>query len=62
MTRLKGLPEPDSYGRDKARWERFGILLSGIVSILNDHKLDGMEVGERIPVMGQQVLSIVRRS
>lgn len=64
MTRLEGLPEPepDSYGRDKARWERFGILLSGIVSTLNDHKLDGMEVEERIPVMEQQVLSIVRRS
>lgn len=55
-------PEPEPYGRDMARWERFGILLSGIVSTLNDHRLDGMDVEEHIPVMEQQVVSIVRRS
>lgn len=64
MARIDSLPEPEPelYGRDMARWERFGILLSGIVSTLNDHRLDGMDVEEHIPVMEQQVVSIVRRS
>lgn len=64
MARLEALPEPEPvpYARDGAQWERFGILLSGIVSVLNDHRLDGMDVEEHIPVMEQQVVSIVRRS
>ena len=64
MARIDSLPEPEPepYGRDMARWERFGILLSGIVSTLNDHRLDGMDVEEHSPVMEQQVVSIVRRS
>ena len=64
MARLEAMPEPESesYGKDAARWERFGVLLSGIVSTLNDHRLDGMDVEEHIPVMEQQVASIVRRS
>ena len=64
MDRLEAMPEPDPvpYGKDAAKWERFGILLSGIVSTLNSHSLDGMDVEEHIPVMEQQVASIVRRS
>lgn len=64
MARLEGLPEPTpaEYGRDPALWGRFGILLSGIVSTLNDHSLDGLDVEQHIPVLEQQVLSLVRRS
>lgn len=64
MARIKALPEPEpvSYEKDAAKWERFGILLSGIISTLNDHKLDEMDVEAHIPVMEQQVVSIVRRS
>ena len=64
MARLEALPEPEpvEYDRDPALWGRFGILLSGIVSTLNDHSLDGLDVEEHIPVLEQQVLSVVRRS
>ena len=64
LARLDALPEPApvEYGSDPALWERFGILLSGIVSTLNDHSLDGLDVEEHIPVLEQQVLSVVRRS
>lgn len=64
MARLETLPEPASaeYGRDTALWGQFGILLSGIVSTLNDHSLDGLDVEEHVPVLEQQVLSLVRRS
>lgn len=64
MARLEALPEPTpiEFGRDPALWGRFGILLSGIVSTLNDHSLDGLDVEEHIPVLEQQVLSVVRRS
>lgn len=62
--RLEALPEPapTEYGRDPELWGRFGILLSGIVSTLNDHSLDGLDVEEHIPVLEQQALSVVRRS
>ena len=64
MARLEALPEssPAEYGKDPALWGRFGVLLSGIVSTLNDHSLDGLDVEEHIPVLEQQVLSVVRRS
>ncbi len=64
MARLDALPEPApvEYGSDPALWGRFGILLSGIVSTLNDHSLEGLDVEEHIPVLEQQVLSVVRRS
>ena len=64
MARLETLPEPASaeYGRDTALWGQFGILLSGIVSTLNDHSLDGLDVEVHVPVLEQQVLSLVRRS
>ena len=53
MARLEALPEPapTEYGRDPELWGRFGILLSGIVSTLNDHSLDGLDVEEHIPVL-----------
>ena len=64
MTRLESLPEPEPipYRKEDVKWERFGILLSGIVSRLNGHDLDGMDVEEHIPVMEQKIVSIVRRS
>ena len=64
MARLAAMPEPEPvpYQKNDAKWERFGILLSGIVSTLNDHNLDGMDVEEHIPVMEQKIVSLVRRS
>ena len=64
MTRLESMPEPEPvpYQKNDIKWERFGILLSGIVSNLNGHNLYGMDVEEHIPVMEQKVVSLVRRS
>lgn len=64
MARLEAMPEPEPipYQKHDAKWERFGILLSGIVSTLNDHDLHGMDVEEHIPVMEQKVASLVRSS
>lgn len=64
MARLEAMPEPEPipYQKNDAKWERFGILLSGIVSTLNDHSLYRMDVEEHIPVMEQKVASLVRRS
>lgn len=55
-------PEPCPYEKNDPRWGKFGILLSGLISNLNDHQLDGLDVEEHIPVMEQQVVSLVRRS
>ena len=54
--------EPAPYMKDSPQWENFGILLSGIISNLNGHELDSMDVEEHIPVLEQQIVSIVRRS
>ena len=64
MARLEAMPEPEPipYQKNDAKWERFGILLSGIVSTLNDHSLYRMDVEEHIPVTEQKVASLVRRS
>lgn len=64
LAQLDALPEPEPvpYAKGDPRWGRFGILLSGIISTLNDHELDGMDVEEHIPVMEQQIVSLVRRS
>ena len=64
MARLEAMPEPEPipYQKHDAKWERFGILLSGIVSTLNDHDLHGMDVEEHIPVLEQKVASLVRSS
>ena len=64
MARLEAMPEPEPipYQKNDAKWERFGILLSGILSTLNDHDLNGMDVEEHIPVMEQKIVSLVRRS
>ena len=64
MDRLEALPESEAvpYQKDDAKWERFGILLSGILSTLNNHNPDGMEVEEHIPVLEQKIVSLVRRS
>ena len=64
MARLEAMPEPEPvpYRKNDAKWERFGILLSGILSTLNDHSLQDMDVEEHIPVMEQKIVSLVRRS
>ncbi|WP_321004188.1 DUF1266 domain-containing protein [Eisenbergiella porci] len=55
-------PEPVPYAKNDPRWSRFGILLSGIISTVNDHDLDGMDVEEHIPVLEQRIVSLVRRT
>ena len=64
LAQLDALPEPEPapYAKDDPRWARFGILLSGIISHLNGHELDGMDVEEHIPVLEQRIVSVVRRS
>ena len=64
MARLEAMPEPQPvpYQKDDTKWVRFGILLSGIISRLNDHNLSSMDVEEHIPVMEQKIVSLVRRS
>ena len=64
MARLEAMPEPEPvpYQKEDAKWERFGILLSGMISTLNDHDLHGMDVEAHIPVMEQKIVSLVRRS
>ena len=64
MARLESMPEPEAipYQKDDAKWEYFGILLSGILSTLNSHNLNSMDVEEHIPVMEQKIVSLVRRS
>lgn len=61
VARLEEL-SPAPYEDSPAQWERFGILLSGIISTLNEHKLDELDVEEHIPVMDQQIVSLVRNS
>ncbi len=53
LAQLGMLPEqePSPYERNDPRWAKFGILLSGIISTLNDYQLDGMDVVEHVPVM-----------
>ncbi len=64
IARLEAMPEPEAipYQKDDVKWERFGILLSGILSTLNNHNLERMDVEEHIPVMEQKIVSLVRRS
>ena len=64
MARIEAMPEPESlpYQKEDGKWKRFGILLSGILSTLNSHDLDDMDVEEHIPVMEQKIVSLVRRS
>ena len=64
MDRLEAMPKPEPipYQKDDAKWGQFGVLLSGILSTLNSHHLDRMDVEEHIPVMEQKIVSLVRRS
>lgn len=64
LQQIEALPEPEPvpYAKGDPKWERFGILLSGIISNLNDHMLNGMDVEEHVPVMEQHIASLVRRS
>ena len=51
------LPPEELYG-----WERFCIALSGIISTVNDHKLDELDVEERVPLFVQQITSLIGNS
>lgn len=64
MAQLEALPEtePVTYPKNPPQWRHFGILLSGMISKLNNHDLDGMDVELHSPVMEQQIVSLVRRS
>lgn len=64
MAQVGELPEPEPipYAKGDPRWERFGILLSGIISQTNGHELNSMDVEEHIPVLEQRIVSLVRRS
>ena len=64
MARIEAMPEPEPlpYQKEDGKWKCFGILLSGILSTLNSHDLDDMDVEEHIPVMEQKIVSLVRRS
>ena len=64
MAQLEALPEaePVTYPKNALQWKHFGVLLSGIISSLNNHDLDGMDVELHTPVMEQQIVSLVRRS
>ena len=64
MARIASMPEPEAvpYKDGDGKWNRFGILLSGIVSKLTDHDLSSMDVEEHIPIMEQKIASLVRRS
>ena len=46
MARIEAMPEPEPlpYQKEDGKWKRFGILLSGILSTLNSHDLDDMDV------------------
>ena len=55
-------PSPEPYEDSFDRWERFEIMLSGIISTLNQHDMDSLEVEAHIPVMDQKITSLVRNS
>ena len=64
MAQIEALPEADpvTYPKNTLPWTYFGVLLSGMISRLNNHDLDGMDVELHTPVMEQQIVSLVRRS
>ena len=64
MARIEAMPEPEPlpYQKEDGKCKRFGILVFGILSTLNSHDLDDMDVEEHIPVMEQKIVSLVRRS
>ena len=60
---IDALEEPQSKAYNiPALWERFCIALSGIISTVNDHKLDELDVEERVPLFVQQITSLIRNS
>lgn len=59
MAQIEALPEaePVTYPKNTPQWKHFGVLLSGMISRLNNHDLDGMDVELHTPVMEQQIVS-----
>ena len=64
MEQIGKMDEPPSvpYADNLEQWRHFAVLLSGIISTVNDHALDALEVEEHIPVMDQQIANLVRNS
>ena len=64
LVQIETLPEaePVAYPKNAPQWKDFGVLLSGMISSLNNHDLDGMDMELHTPVMEQQIVSLVRRS
>lgn len=53
---------PVPYTGNLEQWQHFAVFLSGILSTVNGHALDSLEVQEHIPVMDQQIANLVRNS
>lgn len=62
MAAVAALPEKPAvvYDHKAEQWDNFGILLSGIISHLNMHELDMLDVEEHIPLFEQKIASVVR--
>ena len=59
ISSLTELPEPDPQPADAEGIRRFEVLLTGIISTLNDHLLDGLDVEPRDADSREIVLSIL---
>lgn len=59
ISSLASLSEEQPAPADHERMRRFEVLLTGIISVLNDHKLDGLDVEPRDQDSRDLVLSIL---
>lgn len=59
ISSLASLSEEQPAPADPERMRRFEVLLTGIISVLNDHKLDGLDVEPRDQDSRDLVLSIL---
>lgn len=59
MSSLEQLDEREPRPVDREGMRRFGVLLSGIVSTLNGHSLDGLEVGPKDDRTREMVESVL---
>ena len=59
ISSLASLSEEHPAPADPERMRRFEVLLTGIISVLNDHKLDGLDVEPRDQDSRDLVLSIL---
>ena len=59
ISSLASLSEEQPAPADHERMRRFEVLLTGIISVLNDHKLDGLDVEPRDQDSRDLILSIL---